>query len=247
MPTTHQKLLTLRGTYSQQAQTLRLPRSFPTEREERQNYGQHRCLDDVVHALRFLDEHELTPRQVRVQIEAVLTTLADWKVGYLIDHIRERKRCGLSEVAEWIAEGVIMQIDQIFPALLATFPPLWRREPRFYGHFFQLYHHRQREWRLDQAVPCWQDLDQRTQEFEEIGVVRLDYVGDVAGCLEVIYTCWNAAEVPWKAAGAVYWVRPGDSPGPLSPGDVIVPVLGDAWMVVDQDHFRYLPQTEKRK
>lgn len=246
VPTTQQKLQTLRDTYSQQAQMLRLLRASPTEREERQNYGQHCCLDYVVHALRFLDEGELTPRQVQAQIEPVLTTLADWKVEYLIDHIREREHCGWSVLAEWMAEGAIKQFDQIFPALLATFPPQWKKCPRIYGHFFQLYHHRDHwEWSVEQAAACWQTPDQRAQEFEEIGFLRLDMIDEMATCLEVIYRLSNSLDAPWTQNKEVYWVRAGKPPRSTSTGDVIVPVFGEAWMV-DRTGFRCLSPAKKR-
>jgi hypothetical protein len=245
MPTTQQKLLILRNTYSQQAQTLRLPRPFSTEREERQNYGRHRCLDDVVHALRFLDG-DLTPRQVRAQIQPVLTTLADWKAGYLIDHIRERQRHGWSVLVEWMAEGGIIQLDQIFPALLATLPPQWRTGPRIYGHFFQLHHHRDHwEWSVDQAEATWQAPDQRAREFEEIGFLRLDTIGEVPACLEVIYRLSNSLDAPWTQNGEVSWVRAGVPPRSTSIGDVVVPIFGEAWMV-DRAGFRCLSPAGKR-
>lgn len=120
-------------------------------------------------------------------------------------------------------------------------PSEWKPEKRVWGHFYQIYHYcgNGPPWPIDEAALCWQDPERRELAFEDVSIVELDQHGEVLACLDAVFACSNSIEDPWTWNREVSWIRPGEQPRSTSMGDVIVPALGDSWMV-DRAGFRRL-------
>jgi hypothetical protein len=243
MPITQQQLQAWRGTYQQQVQTSLLAQPASTEREKRRKSGQDICFSYFIQSLDFLEKGELTPQQMEVEIDQVLVKLADTKIYYLIEYVRCPQQRNATEEDIWWAEGILLQIDRTCEDLLKVLPSEWKPDRRAWGHYYQLYHYRDFcPLSIDEVASRWQDLDRRGQTFEEVGFVRLDNNGEVLACLDKVFECSNSIDEPWTWNREAYWIRPGEQPRSTSIGDVIVPGLGDAWMV-DRVGFRRLPST----
>ena len=243
MPITQQQMQTWRDTYRQQVQASLLAQPASTEREERRTSGQAICLSYFIQPLDFLDNSELAPQQMEAEIDQVLAKLADTKIYYLIEYVRCPQQRNVTEEDIWWAEGILLQADQICEDLLKVLPSEWKPDRRAWGHYYQLYHYRDFcPLSIDEVALCWQDPDRREQAFEEVGFVRLDSTGEVLTCLDAVFECSNSVEELWTWNKEAYWIRPGKQPQSTSIGDVIVPGLGEAWMV-DHMGFHRLPSS----
>lgn len=241
MPITQQQLRTWRDTYHRQVQTSLLAQPASTEREKRRTSGQTLCFSYFLQSLDFLDHGELPPQQIEGEMENVLARLADTKIAYLIEYVRCPQQRNATEEDVWWAEGILLQADRTCEDLLKILPSEWKPDRRAWGHYYQLYHYRDFcPLPIDEAALRWQDPDRRGQAFEEVGFVRLDRNGEVLACLDAVFACSNSLEEPWTWKKEASWIRPGEQPRSTSIGDVIVPGLGEAWMV-DRMGFRLLP------
>jgi hypothetical protein len=241
MPITQQQLQAWRDAYQQQVEASLLAQPVSTEREKRRTSGQTICLMYFIQSLDFLEKGELTPKQMEVEIDQALAKLADTKIYYLIEYVRCPQQRNAVEEDIWWAEGILLQIDRMCEDLLKVLPAEWKPDRRAWGHYYQLYHYRDFcPFSIDEVALHWQDPDRRGQVFEEVGFVQLDRNGEVLACLDAVFECSNSIEEPWTWNKEAYWIRPGERPRSTSIGDVIIPGLGEAWMV-DRTGFRLLP------
>lgn len=232
MPTRARKFTMLRGTYEAQALSLKKQTRFASEREERQTYGRIQTLKRVATELSAIDE-STKPARVQAVIEGVLALLAEHKATWIVNYIRERRRCGINELGEWTAEGAMSQIDEIALELCARLSPDWNLSSFIerQGQYFHVYHRLETN-PMDAEVggKHWCSPE-REQWYKDVAIIRVEQAGDQLG---QVFRLTNHSNQGGESNRKVFW-RAKDAPHrPTGAGDIIVSVLfGTAWMVDD--------------
>ena len=249
-----QKMLSLREQYESASRAFHARRGFPTERDERQVIGRYKTLDWVIGNMTAIREG-MKPTEWQPLVEDLLDRLVEDKATWIVNFIRERRKHGINELGEWMAEGAIAQIDEIAMQLLARLSPRWHKaSTKNLGRIFHVYHSLRLDTLVDIAIGKHQWFgSERAQWYQEVALIRLAKAEDQ---LEEVFRLtnhideqgWHTNQEVLFSSVLAYGVDPFESPQiprSTSVGDILVSMLTGAAWIVDHIGFQALAQPDQ--
>ena len=211
------------------------------DKEAYQRFGRIEVLSWVVQNLQSLDI-TMKPATWTPRIEALLDSLGEDKVDWLVTNVRERRAHDLNQLAEYKAEGAIAQIDEIVEQVFERLPRKWYETSSMRkGRFFHMYQSLTPGVLIDKetGIQRW-FAPEREQCYQEVALIQ---VKESENQLASVYKL--TSRPAWHQSQEVMWVRKNPPEGFGKPaasfvprlteaGDVLVSVLtGAAWMMAD--------------